>query len=96
MQDEQPLSLQDELNLSEQQSDQQQPETSDHFRQIFTKIFTLLKTTNNSADNNNVTWLERTFSSYAFMGPTSTSVDWWYYTKFNSSDWMHEEVVVPQ
>ena len=54
MQDEQPLSLQDELNLSEQQSDQQ-PETSNHFRQIFTKIFTLLKTTNNSADNNNVT-----------------------------------------
>jgi len=38
----QPLSLQDELNMSEQ-VDVEQPLGTSHFRQIFSKIFNLLK-----------------------------------------------------
>ena len=44
----QPLSLQDEINLSEENSNNEveaeNSETGSHFRQIFARIFTLLQT----------------------------------------------------
>ena len=48
----QPLSLQDELNMSEQVNveEQQLPRGTSHFRQIFSKIFNLLQSTH--ADEN--------------------------------------------
>jgi len=54
--EEEPLSLQDEINLSEENSNETEVEneeveeptssfsSSSHFRQIFTRIFTLLQT----------------------------------------------------
>ena len=81
----QPLSLQDEINMSEHFEtclepslsvppgvEAPQPETS-NFRQMFSRIFTLLRSTH---ANENVTWQWPAW--YAFMGPTSTSVDWFY------------------
>ncbi len=57
LQSDQPLSLQDEINMSEEyveiaeEQQEQQPETS-HFRQIFAKLFNLLQSTH---VNENVT-----------------------------------------
>ena len=54
LQSDQPLSLQDEINMSEEYveiAEEQQPETS-HFRQIFAKLFNLLQSTH---VNENVT-----------------------------------------
>ena len=48
--EEEPLSLQDEINLSEENSNETERENEEvetatsHFRQIFTRIFTLLQT----------------------------------------------------
>jgi len=75
MQDEQPVSLQDELD--EANTSTSKPETS-NFRQIFAKMFSLLQTTH--ADND-VTWLNVFTNFYAMMGPTSTTVDWFYATR---------------
>ena len=77
--DEQPLSLQDELQMSEINSDdvinETKPAETSNFRTIFAKLFTLIRTTTDASEQ--VTWLTTHQKSVDFYAKNENNVDFY-------------------